>query len=126
MARAAQEVNLIMTGKTEIDHVYATRILRTIPINNGFMFFTNIGKYTGEYARSLSDFCDKMETIPTASIAFHFERGDFEKWSKDTLGDKYLARKFNKIKKPSEEENLRKSVQRVAQKRLNQLERQLQ
>ena len=115
-----------MTRTTKIDHGYATRILRTVPINNGFMFFTNIEEYTGDYATSLSDFCDKIETIPIASIAFHFGRGDFEKWSKGTLGDEYLARKFNRIRKPSEKEKLRNSVQRVARRRLNQLERQLQ
>jgi hypothetical protein len=115
-----------MTRKTEIDHGYTTRILRTVPINNAFMFFTSIDGYTGEYATSLSDFCDKMGKVPTASIAFHFGRGDYEKWSKGTLGDEYLARKFSEIKRPSEEEKLRKSIQRMVRRRLNQLERQLQ
>ena len=115
-----------MTRKTKIDHGYATRILRTVPINNGFLFFTNIGEYTGEYATSLSDFRDKIEKIPTESIAFHYRRGDYEKWSKGTLGDEYLAKRFSEIKRPSEEEKLRKSLQIVARRRLNQLKRHLQ
>ena len=114
-----------MTRKIKIDNESVARILRTVPINNGFMFFTDIGEYTGEYATSLSDFCDKMETISTASIAFHFGRGDYEKWSKGTLGDEYLARKFSEIKKTSDEEKLRKSIQRVTRRRANQLERNL-
>jgi hypothetical protein len=117
---------MIMTRKIKIDNESVARILRTVPINNGFMFFTDIGEYTGEYATSLGDFCSKIETIPMASIAFHFGRGDYEKWSKDTLGDEYLAQKFSEIKRSPEEEKLRNSVQRVARRRLNQLERQLQ
>ena len=115
-----------MTRKTEINHESAARILRTVPISNAFLFFTDIGEYTGEYATSLSDFRDKLGKIPTASIAFHFGRGDYERWSKGTLGDEYLAKKFSEIKRPSEEEKLRRSIQRVARRRLNQLERHLQ
>ena len=115
-----------MTRKTGINHESAARILRTVPISNAFLFFTDIGEYTGEYATSLSDFRDKIEKIPTESIAFHFGRGDYERWSKGTLGDEYLAKKFSEIKRLSEGEKLRKSLQRVARRRLNQLERHLQ
>jgi hypothetical protein len=115
-----------MTRKTGINHESVARILRTVPISNAFLFFTDIGEYTGEYATSLGDFRDKLGKIPTASIAFHFGRGDYERWSKGTLGDEYLAKRFSEIKRPSEEEKLRRSIQRVARRRLNQLERHLQ
>jgi hypothetical protein len=112
-----------MIRKTKIDHKSVTRILRTVPTNNAFLFFTDISEYTGVYATSLRDFYNKLEKIPISSIAFHFARGDYEKWSEDTLGDTYLARVFGKIKKPSDEEKLRKSIQRIVQRRLNQLEK---
>jgi hypothetical protein len=112
-----------MNRKTKINQETATRILRTVPINNAFMFFKDITEYTGEYTRSLSDFCDKIESIPIASIAFHFERGDFKKWIEDTLGDEYLAGEFTKINRSSKEEKLRKSIQKVTRKRFNQLKR---
>ena len=117
---------MITSRKTKVDHEFAKRILRTVPMDNSFLFFTDIGEYSGEYATSLSDFCNKIGKVPIVSIAFHSGRGDYEKWSKDVLGDRYLAKKFSEIKKPSEEETLRKSIYRVARRRLRHLERHLE
>ena len=107
-------------ARSEVDPETASRILATVPPPEAFLFFTDIEKYTGEFALCLSDFCEKLKTIPFESIQFHFGRRDFERWIKETLGDEYLAERITRIKSTRTEE-LRKKIERVVKRRLNQL-----
>lgn len=68
-----------------------SRILRTLPREKTFYFFTSIGNYTGESAASLKEFMEKVKTVNVKSLEFHLSRGDFEKWITDVLEDKKLA-----------------------------------
>ena len=96
-------------------------ILRTVPIQQSFLFYTDIGLYTGIYANNLTDFHKKIDTVPLASIDFHFKRGDFVKWVRDTLGYKQLAVKINNVKTSMKPKKIKTSIKRTVKLRLNQL-----
>jgi hypothetical protein len=78
-----------------------TRILRTLPREKAFYFFTSIGNYTGENAASLKEFMDKISEVNIKSLEFHFYRGDFEKWIAEVLEDKELAGQVGTFRKLS-------------------------
>ncbi len=73
-------------------------ILRTLPRDKAFYFFTSIGNYTGESAASLEDFVKKILGVNVKSLEFHLYRGDFERWIADTLEDNVLANKIEQLK----------------------------
>ena len=99
------------------------KILRTVPQNEAFYFFIDIGEYTGEYAISLEDFCSKIRLIELKSVLFHFDRQDFEKWIKGTIGDAILADKIGKIKNSVNREEFRTEIHRIVEQRLSQLKK---
>ena len=109
--------------KANVSRVDASDILRTLPPDQSFLFFEDIGKYTGRLAANLDDFCENMKTIDIASVTFHFERGDYERWISETLHDAELARKLKRIKKSSSGEQLRNKILRSVRKRLNELQK---
>lgn len=75
-----------------------SRILRRLPRENTFYFFTSIGNYTGKKASSLEEFVEKIREVNVKSLEFHLYRGDFEKWTDETLEDKELAEKIKSLK----------------------------
>ena len=75
-----------------------SRILRKVPRENAFYFFTSIGNYTGESATSLEEFVKKVKEVNVKSLEFHLYRGDFEKWVTETLEDEELAEKIRSLK----------------------------
>jgi len=97
------------------------RILRTVPMHGAFLFFTDIGHYTGEFASSLTDFCEKLKKIPLSSIEFHHKRGDFERWIREMMGDEYLADEMSKIGRLTQGEELRTTIRKIVERRLYQL-----
>jgi hypothetical protein len=74
------------------------KILGNIVFDKAFFFFEDIGKPTGDFAISLSDFCSKINSINPKSLAFHLKRGDFENWIRETIGDNELAQRIKKLK----------------------------
>ena len=86
-----KEKNVLSDPKT-------SRILRILPRDKAFYFFTSIGNYTGEYAMSLKEFVKKILDVDVKSLEFHLYRGDFEKWIAGTLEDNVLARKIKQLK----------------------------
>ena len=68
------------------------------------------GHYTGETALSLCSFLRDMGSIDTQSIKFHFDRGDFQKWLRTTIGDEELAQTIDKLDKKTPEESLCRKV----------------
>ena len=75
----------------------AIRILRILRDEEAFYFYEAIGKPTGENARSLSDFLEKIKSVKLESLLFHLQRKDFQTWIKKILGDSKLARKMDRI-----------------------------
>ena len=106
---------------SEIDPALASNILRTVPTQEAFMFYTNIDKYTGKNALSLNDFFEQLMKVQLKSIAFHFKRRDFERWIRLTLNDKYLANEISNIDRTMQGEELRIIIYRIVKKRLDQL-----
>lgn len=107
------------------DKETASKILREVPSNNAFYFFTSIGQYTGEYAISLEDFCRKIRKIDLKSIEFHYWREDFEKWIRTTVGDAYLADKIKEIGKTLEGDQLRSAICQTLEERIAELKKTL-
>jgi hypothetical protein len=103
--------------------VNASKLLDTVPFENGFHFFTAIGNYTGITATNLREFEAKLQIIPEESVKFHFQHKDFQKWIKDTIKDEELCAKIGKIREAQSTENLRKKILRITQERISELTR---
>lgn len=73
------------------------RILRTVGDIEAFYFYEALGKPTGEAARSLPEFLNKLERVSLGSILFHTQRKDFQNWIENTIGDAKLARKIGSV-----------------------------
>ena len=97
-------------------------LLNSVLYENGFHFFTELGKYTGTTAISIVEFAEKLQIIPIQSVTFHFQRQDFQKWLKNTIDDKELAKRIDQIKTGSQDENLRKELSKTVQNRITELQ----
>jgi len=75
------------------------RVLKTVPREKAFYFFTSIGNYTGISALSLKEFMEKINAVNAKSLEFHLYRGDFEKWITEVLEDGELAGEIRRIQK---------------------------
>jgi len=109
--------------RANISRVNASDILRTVPPDQSFLFFEDIGKYTGRLAANLTDFCENIKTIDIKSVKFHAVRGDYERWIRETLHDTELARKLKRMKKSGSGEQLRNKILQSVRKRLNELQK---
>jgi hypothetical protein len=76
----------------------ASKVLRKLPRENAFFFFTSVGNYTGENASSFEEFLEKIMKIDINSLEFHLHRGDFEKWISQILEDKELAEQIGTLR----------------------------
>ncbi|MGA2309358.1 MAG: DUF5752 family protein [Candidatus Bathyarchaeia archaeon] len=76
-----------------------SKILRTVPREKAFYFFTSIGNYTGTSASSLKEFMEKTNEVNVKSLEFHLSRGDFEKWMAEVLQDTELAGEIRRLQK---------------------------
>lgn len=74
------------------------KILGTVVYDKAFYFYEDIGKPTGDFAVSLSDFCSKIDKVDPKSLAFHLKRGDFENWVRDIIGDVELSNQMARLK----------------------------
>jgi DNA-binding transcriptional ArsR family regulator len=110
-----------MIGMPRIDKERALDILRAVPLEKAFHFYTEIDQYTGVHANSLNDLCSKIQTIDIRSVEFHVARGDLEFWFRD-LGDLELAKRMSLIREMSlSGEGLRKKVYETVKSRCEEL-----
>jgi hypothetical protein len=93
-----------------------------VPYENGFHFFTELGKYTGITATSTVEFAEKLQIVPIQSVTFHFQRQDFQKWFRNTVGDEELAKRIDQIRAWSSDENLRKELFKKVHARIAELQ----
>jgi len=77
----------------------SSRILRAVPREKAFYFFTSIGNYTGASAVSLKEFVEKVNEVNVKSLEFHLYRADFEKWIAQVLEDAWLAGEVRRLQK---------------------------
>ena len=99
----------------------ATRTLRTLSNEEAFHFYEDIGKPTGESARSLCDFLGRIESVKLESLIFHLKRNDFKNWVENTLEDAKLGKKLKKIP-ITHNKRLREEVCSAVRDRLKELE----
>lgn len=97
--------------------------LNSVQYEKGFHFYTEIGKYTGITAISLSEFSNHLDTITVESVKFHFQRKDYQKWLIDVIGDKELAKRIDmiEISPMFTDEDLRMALSKEVQKRITEL-----
>ena len=99
--------------------------LRVVPHAQGFHFYTAVGDYCGVSTRSLEEFANALQYVCSEAIVFHFERGDFQNWIRDVIGDNELAKKIDDIKMCERHlaaESCRKEIMERVNVRLLQLE----
>jgi hypothetical protein len=96
-----------------------SKILGTVTYDKAFYFYENLAKPTGEFAVSLSDFCNKINAVNAGSLVFHLKRGDFQKWIREVIGDVELANRINKIK--VKDNALRDTLHAFVSSRINEL-----
>ncbi|MCP8319829.1 MAG: hypothetical protein H3Z52_02665, partial [archaeon] len=102
----------------------ARHILRRLPSWRAFWFNIGVGEYTGHYAMSLAEFCDKIKSVDVNSIEFHAYRGDFSKWVRDGLNDYELARELEEaIDRGYHGEELRNIIYNIIKRRCDELAR---
>lgn len=111
----------LKTKKTVLDKATMSRIVRTVPLPEGFHFFRGLGEPTGKIATSLADFGEKMQSADIRSVNFHFKRQDFAKWTRDIIGDAELSRRISTISKEAYGERLRNEIIQIVKGRLEEL-----
>jgi len=72
--------------------------LRIVPHAQGFHFYTAVGDYCGVSAHSLEEFAGALQYVCSAAIVFHFDRGDFQNWIRDVIGDNELAKRIDELR----------------------------
>ncbi len=72
--------------------------LRFVPHAYGFHFYTAVEHYCGVSACSLEEFANALQHVCSEAIVFHFERGDFQNWIREVIGDAELAQRIDEIK----------------------------
>ena len=98
-------------------------ILRNLASHEAFHFYIGIGKPINRTATSLMDFVEKLRTVDIHSVEFHFQRQDFEKWLKDTVGDDQLSRRIGGIERKISGEVLRNEIIRIIKGRVDEIKR---
>jgi len=99
------------------------KILRSVPFEKGFHFFTNSMDYTGITATSLFEFEEKLKIVSAESVEYHFRRQDFQKWINDVIGDVELATRIARLDTQLSSENLRKELLKIVRKRIREVEK---
>ena len=92
----------------------------------GFSFSYDFVRSSGLTDHSLDDFVSTLKTVDISSLLFHLERGDFERWIRQVIGDEKLANKIAEIMRLDKRlkgSNLRKKILAVTTRRIKQLKR---
>ncbi len=79
----------------------ARKPLRVVPHDQGFHFYKAIDSCIGVTSCSLKELAEAVNDVCSEAILFHFERGDFQKWIRDIIGDAELAQSIDEIKRCS-------------------------
>ncbi|MCD6465012.1 glycoside hydrolase family 57 protein [Candidatus Bathyarchaeota archaeon] len=75
------------------------RLLRRVPADKAFKFYYRFAKPTDVSASSLQEFYEALKRVSLESIAFHTDRGDFERWISNVIGDDELADRIANLPK---------------------------
>ncbi|MBS7610752.1 hypothetical protein KEJ27_00850 [Candidatus Bathyarchaeota archaeon] len=107
----------------KIDRNLARKILSKVPQEKAFHFYIEIDKPLMVSSNSLTDFCEKIQSIEVKSIEFHSLRGDFELWV-HFLGDIELTKRLRTIREMNlTGEELRREIYETVKSRCEELQR---
>lgn len=109
--------------KTDPNKAPIKNVLRNLASHEAFHFYVGIGKPINKTATSLMDFVEKLRTVDVRSVEFHFQRQDFEKWLKDTVGDDQLSRRIGGIERKISGEVLRNEIIKIIKGRADEINR---
>ena len=98
----------------------SAKALRTLEDKEAFYFYEAIGKPTGQNAKNLNDFLEKVKTVKAESLAFHVQRKDFQNWAEKILGDAKLARELGRVSAKNNDD-VRMIVSEIVQHRIKEL-----
>jgi hypothetical protein len=98
----------------------SAKFLRTVKDSEAFYFYEDFGKPTGEVAKNLTEFLDRVKSTKSECLLFHFQRSDFHNWFRKTIGDDKLARKLEQITSTNSDE-VRSNVCKTVENRLREL-----
>ena len=104
----------------------AKRLLRRLPAGMGFTFAYEFSRSSLLTIHSLDEFFSALKIIEINSIQYHIERGDFERWLSQVVGDDKLADQIatvNNTQRKLKGEALRKKVFAITERRLKQLKK---
>ena len=94
-----------------------------------FLFYTSMGEenFTGVISWSLKGFVKALQTVDLKAVEFHNRRGDFESWAEHSLQDEVLSQQLKKTRTAKlKGETLRNTIINAAEKRFNELSKQVQ
>jgi predicted lactoylglutathione lyase len=98
----------------------SAKTLRTVGDQEAFYFYEAFGKPTGQNAKNLNDFLEKVKIVKAESLAFHLQRKDFQNWAEKILGDAKLAREIGRIS-ATNSDDVRMLVSEIVQSRIKEL-----
>jgi hydroxymethylpyrimidine pyrophosphatase-like HAD family hydrolase/CheY-like chemotaxis protein len=99
LAPSQQTPIRFQAGPRAIPHIrHLQKYLRApLPEYKRFYFSTSDGRSLGGSAANLWEFREMLGSIPLDSLLYHHNRGDFERWMSEVLGDSELARQMRKL-----------------------------
>ncbi len=94
----------------------ARKPLRVVPHNQGFHFYKAIDCCIGVTSCSLEELAEAVNEVCSEAIIFHFERGDFQNWIRDIIGDAELAQSIDELKTCSRQLSAEACRQEIAER----------
>ena len=125
-SRILSDLEARVRVELEKPELAAKRLLRRLPAGMGFTFSYEFARSSALTVHSLHEFCSALKTIEVSSIQYHIERGDFERWLSQVVGDDKLADQIatvNSSKRRLKGEALRRKVLALTERRLKQLKK---
>jgi alpha-amylase len=100
----------------------ARRILQPVPLEKGFTFFYEFAHPTQLTVQSIEELLSALKTANIKSIEFHIERGDFERWVRQVIGDDVLADSLGALSNENlSGQKLRTRITSTVERRVNEL-----
>jgi alpha-amylase len=125
-SRILSDLEARVRVELERPELAAKRLLRRLPAGMGFTFSYVFARSSGLTVNSLDEFYSALKTIKVSSIQYHMERGDFERWLSQVVGDNKLAAQIatvNSSKRKLKGEALRRKILAIFKRRLTELKK---
>ncbi|UCH36953.1 MAG: NDP-sugar synthase, partial [Candidatus Bathyarchaeota archaeon] len=70
-----------------------------LPTDQPFYFYSDVGKYTGITATSVSELANKIQEVDVKAVEFHLYRRDFERWIREVYQAFELVDRIARLRK---------------------------